>query len=198
MIDIFTNEYALNCSSKNGNNMKRMMSRFLMLGLITMILFGCKKEEGIKFSLTYDTTFTIPNGTGVSTPVSIVMPNTVSNSEAEFASNNTSNEKIDNIGLTSLSMEIISPSGDEFDFLEDIELFISADGVDEMLLAYVYNMENIVGTTISLTCSQGDFKELLKKDNFTLRARTVSDELISSDVEIKITSAFVVDATLND
>ncbi|MCJ8289854.1 MAG: hypothetical protein HRT58_09340 [Crocinitomicaceae bacterium] len=178
--------------------MKRMISRSLMLVLTLTVLFACKKVEDIKFNIAYETTFIIQNGIGISTPVSILMSDLATNSESEFDTNNTRKENVEEIGLVTLNMEILSPSGDEFDFLEDIELFISADGVNETLLAYVYNMNNSVGTTVALTCAPSDFKEFIEQDKFTLRARIVSDEFISSDVEIKITSTFLVDAELID
>lgn len=176
--------------------MKRMMTRFLILGLAGMVLFGCKKEGFTKFNLDYESTVVIQSGIGVSIPFTVNTPSIATNSESELEVNDTRKEKVQHITLTSLSLEITSPSGQEFDFLEDIELYISADGVDEEILAYVYNMENIVGSAISLTCLQNDFQEHIKKDKFTLRVRTVSDEFNLHDVEIKIKSTFLVDAKL--
>ena len=173
-----------------------MMTRFLMLAMTLTVLFGCKKGGFTQFDVEYETSFTIQNGTGISVPVSFLTPDIESNSEAEFEVNDTRKDKIQHITLTTLSLEITSPIGQEFDFLEDIELFISADGVDEILLAYVYNMENSVGNFINLTCSQSDFQEFIKQDKFTLRVRTVSDEYNLNDVEIKIKSTFNVDAKL--
>lgn len=178
-------------------DMKRLTSRILMLGLIVTVLFGCKKVEVVKFDMTYERTIIIPNGTDISVPHITVMSGNLSNSESEFEANKTNKEEIEDISLTSLNMEIISPTGEEFDFIEDVELYISADGVDEMLLAYVYNMQNIVGNTISLTCAQSDFQEFIKQDKFTLRVKTISDEFNSSDVEIKISSTFLVEATVS-
>lgn len=176
--------------------MKRLRTRFLMLGMALTVLFGCKKGGITNFNMNYEATFVIQNGTGVSVPVSFLTPDIESNSESEFAVNDTRKDKIQHITLTTLNLEIVNPPGQEFDFLEDIELFISADGLDEILLAYRYNMDNSVGTSISMTCSQSDFQEFIKKDTFKLRVRTVSDEFNLNDVEIKILSTFTVDAKL--
>ena len=176
--------------------MKRLMTRFLILGLTGMMLLGCSKEGFTKFNLDYESTAVIQSGIGISIPYTINIPNIATNSESEFEVNDTRKDKIQHISLTSLNIEITSPSGQEFDFLEDIELFISADGVEETMLAYVYNMDNSVGNTISLTCLQSDFQEHIKKDKVTIRVRTVSDEYNLFDVEIKIKSTFLVDAKL--
>ncbi len=172
------------------------MKRSLILGLVGMMLFGCKKEGFTKFNIDYESTVVIQSGIGISIPFTVNIPNIATNSESELEVNDTRKDKIQHIALTSLTLEITSPSGQEFDFLEDIELFISADGVNEVMLAYIYNMENSVGNTISLTCLPSDFQEHIKKDKMTLRVRTVSDEYNLFDVEIKIKSIFLVDAKL--
>lgn len=168
-----------------------------MFGLVAMVLLGCKKVEFTEFNMVYDTIFIIPSGTGISVPNITIMPDNPSGSQATFAANNTDNDNIQSISLTSLELEITSPSAQEFDFLEDIELFISADGLDEVMLGFILNMQNLVDNTVTLTCSQSDLQEYLKQDDFTLRARTVSDEINADDVEINIKSTFTVTAAQN-
>lgn len=176
--------------------MKRMTTRLVMLGMVLTVLFGCKKGGFTKFDMDYEASIVIENGLGVSMPFSFMTPDIETNAESEFEVNDTRKDKIETIKLTSLNLEITSPNGQEFDFLEDIELFISADGLDEILLAYVYNMENSVGNTIALSCSQSDFQEYIKQDKFKLRIRTISDEYNLNDVQIKIKGKFLVDAKL--
>ena len=176
--------------------MKQLLPKLVLLGLLVTVLFSCKKGGFTKFDINYEASIIIQNGTGISVPISFFTPDIESNSEAEFEVNDTRKDKIQSIRLIGMTLEIVSPPGQEFDFLEDIELFISADGLDELLLAYVYNMNNSVGSTINITCSQNDFQEYIKKDKFKLRIRTISDEYNLSDVEIKIKSTFNVDAKL--
>lgn len=176
--------------------MKRMIPRLLMIGFLVTALFACKKVDFTKFDVDYEATITIQNGTGISLPFSLLTPDIESNSESEFEVNDTRKDKIQHITLTAMSLEIVSPSGQEFDFIEDLELFISADGLDEVMLAYVYDMNNSVGDFINISCSQSDFQEYIKEDKFKLRVRTVTDEYNLSDVEIKIRCTFNVDAKL--
>jgi hypothetical protein len=173
-----------------------MTMRIMMLGMVLTVLFGCKKGGFTQFNMNYEASIVIQGGIGISTPFSVNTPDIESNAESEFEVNDTRKDKIQHITLTSLNLEITSPNGQEFDFLEDIELYISADGLDEMLLSYVYNMNNSVGNTVSLTCSQSDFQEYIKKDKFKLRVRTVSDEYNLNDVQITIKGKFNVDAKL--
>lgn len=174
------------------------MKQFFVVLLIasTSLLTSCKKGGFTQFDMDYEASVVIQNGTGVSVPFTVLTPDIESNSESEFEVNDTRKDKIEEIRLTKMRLEITSPPGMEFDFLKDIELFISADGLDEILLAYIYDMDNSVGSSINVTCSESDFQEYIKKDKFKLRVRTVSDEYNLSDVEIKIFSTFNVDAKL--
>lgn len=176
--------------------MKRTFTSLLILGVLSSILFGCKKVGYVQFNVDYEANIVIQNGTGISVPLTILTPDIETNSESEFEINDTRKDKIQHIRLTAMSLSITAPSGQEFDFLKDIELFISADGVDEILLAYVYDMTNSVGNTINISCSQSDFQEYIKQDKFDLRVRTVSDEFNLNDVEISINCTFNVDAKL--
>lgn len=166
--------------------------------LMALTLVACKKEEAVKFDLSYESNFIIQDDAGISIPVVTLMSNMATDSKAEFEFYNTNKESIKKIELTSLEMEMVTPSGHEFDFMEDVEVFISANGVDENLLAYSYNMLNSVGTKISLTVALSDFQEYLKNDKYTLRVRTLHDEFLSNDVELKMKSTFKVDAVKAD
>lgn len=176
--------------------MIRVMGMVFIIGFGLTVLFGCSKEGFTKFNLDYETTVVVQSGIGINIPYSLNIPNIATNSESEFEVNDTRKDKVEHITLRELTLEITSPSGQEFDFLKDIELFISADGLDEVMLANVYNMDNSVGNTISLTCLDSDFQEYIKSDKLSLRVRTVSDELNLFDVQIKINASFLVDAKL--
>jgi len=52
------------------------------------------------------------------------------------------------------------------------------------------------GATLELETSNTDLKEYIKKDSFSLRAATVTDELITSDHHVDIHSVFFVDAKI--
>ena len=169
---------------------------FVLLVALAALLSSCKKGGFTKFDIDYEASVIIQNGTGVSAPFSILTPDIESNSEAEFEVNDTRKDKIQEISLKSMRLEIVSPAGQEFDFLKDIELFISADGLDEIMLAYTYDINDSVGNVINITSSGSDFQEYIKKDKFKLRVRTVSDEYNLNDVKINIYSVFNVDAKL--
>jgi hypothetical protein len=47
-----------------------------------------------------------------------------------------------------------------------------------------------------LNVSGADFQEYIKKDQFSLRCNTVTDELLTSDHEIDIATSFFIDAKI--
>lgn len=103
---------------------------------------------------------------------------------------------MEEIILTGLKLTIDSPINKEFDFLKDVEIYIDAEGLPELLLAAKNGITNSVGNEIELDVSNEDFKEYIKKDKFSLKMRTVTDEQLTEDVHIKSRSVFFVDAKL--
>ncbi len=93
-------------------------------------------------------------------------------------------------------LEIETPAGEDFSFLESISLFISAEGLNETKIAWKDPVPDPVGGKIDLDVSGEDLQEYIKKESFSLRISTTTDELLSEDHVIKVTCNFFVDAKL--
>lgn len=132
----------------------------------------------------------------MSVPFVVITPDVETNSEATFAVNDTRKDKIQEIQLTSLNIQITNPQSQDFNFLKEVEIFINADGLSEILLASKYNLQNTNTQYLELDVSENDFQEYIKKEEFTLRVRTVTDEALLNDVDIEINSDFWVNAKL--
>ena len=118
------------------------------------------------------------------------------NSESTFAVNDTRKDLIEEIKLTDLELVMISPEEADFSFLNSIEVYISADGLEEILIANLDEVPEDAGNVITLDTSDTDLKEYIKKDEFSLRLNTVTDELMSTDHELEVNSTFFVDAKI--
>ncbi len=96
------------------------MLRFKYLSLfILLIVAGCQKEGvGIRFNMDYNTSFTVESGNILSLPLDFFTPDVTTNSEAEFAANDTRKDKIQEIKLTSLVLKTKESSGANFDFFK--------------------------------------------------------------------------------
>ncbi len=173
--------------------MKRL--KFLPFLIALICLGSCKRFDRLtQFNLTYDTKTRISNGTSINIPFSVLTPDVETNSETEFEVHDTRKDKIQRITLNALKINIEAPSGQEFDFLKEVEIFISADGLNEVLLASKYNIDDSHTYELILDVSGTDFQEYIKKDKFVLRVRTVTDQTLFQDVDINIRSEFFVDA----
>lgn len=167
--------------------------------LILTILFtisSCDKvDELTKFDLEYNSKVVIPASAGIDLPFNVFTPEMKTNSESKFEVNDTRKDLIEEIKLTELQMVITSPTDADFSFLNSIEVYISAEGLDEIKIAEKEVGEN-VGNTLDVDVLDIDLKEYIKKDEFNLRLNTVTDEVINSDHEIDVNSTFFVDAKI--
>lgn len=166
--------------------------------LSAVILFvSCEKIKDLtKFDIEYNQEVTIPSTTGISLPFDIFTPEVETNSESQFAINDTRKDLIEEITIKELELVIKSPDNADWSFLNSIEVFISAEDLEEVRIANIAEVSEDVGNTIVLDVSDEDLKEYIKKEEFSLRLKTVTDEAISQDHTIDVNSIFSVDAKI--
>lgn len=135
----------------------------------------------------------IPSSAGISVPINVMTPEVETNSENTFAVNDTRKDKIESIILTDLDLTVTDPSNEDFSFLESVAIYMSADGLPEILLA---SRDNIPEQEVKLVMDTTgeDLQEYIKKDEFNIRINAVTDELITSDYELNVHQIFWVDA----
>ena len=173
------------------------MKRLFTLLLLTTVLLACKKIDKLtQFNMNYNESFTIPSSVGVDLPFNVFSPDIESNSESTFEINDTRKDLIEQIILTKMDLTLTSPSNGDFSFLNEVRIFLSADGLDEIEIASKTDIPNSVGKELSLDLSGADMQEYIKKDQFDLRLYTVTDEIITSDHVIDMESVFFVDAKI--
>ncbi len=171
------------------------MKRYLMIFAIIAGFSACDKlDELTKFEMDYSQRVVIPSSTGVDLPFDVYSPETETNSSSEFAVNDTRKDLIEEIILRKLTLKLKSPEEEDFSFLESIKVYMSADDLPEIRIAWNEEVAATTGGTLELLTSGDDLKDYIKKDKFTLRLETVTDEFLSSDHEIDVLSVFFVDA----
>jgi len=167
--------------------------------LFSLILFtsACKEVDKLtQFNMDYDESVTIPSTIGINLPFNLFTPPITTNSTESFEVNDTRKDLIEQIILKEMTLSISSPSGEDFSFLKSIEIYMSADGLDEIKVAWKDTIDNSVGNSIALETSSSDLQEYIKKDDINLKVTTVTDELILTDYEVNIHSNFFVDAKI--
>lgn len=173
------------------------MNMKYILGLCIVVSFlGCKKIDKLtQFNMNFDQTAVIPASSSINLPFNILTPEMETNSASTFEIHDTRKDLIEEIKLTTLALTLTSPSNTDFSFLKSISLYISADGLPETKIAWRDDIPQDV-SVLNLTVANTDIKEYIKKDNFSLRLNTVTDEVLTQDHEIAIHSLLFVDAKI--
>ncbi|MEP2689458.1 hypothetical protein [Maribacter dokdonensis] len=174
-----------------------MIKKYISIICLFTIFSSCDKlDELTKFDMEYSQRATIPSSAGIDLPFDVFTPEMETNSESTFEVNDTRKDLIEEIKLTELELVVISPDTADFSFLNTIEVYISADDLEEIRIAYLEEVPEDAGNVITLDTSDADLKEYIKKDQFSLRLNTVTDELMSTDHELEVNSTFFVDAKI--
>ncbi len=174
-----------------------MKKLLLILSIVILSTYSCKEIDKLThFNMNYEEEITIPATLGIDLPIDIWTPNIPTNSTSTFESNNTHKDLIEQIILKKMNLTITSPESSTWDFLKKIEIYISAEGLEEKKIAWLDNIPKSGLKSIDLNVSGEDLQEYIKKDEYKLETKTVTRELISHDTKVTIKSTFFVDAKI--
>ncbi len=151
------------------------MTRFhTTVFLLSMVLcfFACKDlDELTKFDISYDTSFTVPSESNVNLPLDVFTPEITTDSENQFQVNDTRKDLIEKITLTSLELIITAPEDEDFGFLKSVQVFMKAEGLNEIMIASKEDIPENIGNLLVLDTVDEDLKEYIKKDEFSLNPK---------------------------
>lgn len=171
-------------------------NRILPLLFLVVITACDSLDELTMFSLDYTTQYTIESSTGLSLPFSVFTPEVTTNAESQFENNDTRRDLIESIILTDLTLTITTPEEGNFNFLNQIEIFIQTEDLPELLIASKTDIPENGSTQLMLDATGDELKEYIKKDSYTLKVTSVTDGTINSDHIIDINTVFAVDAKI--
>lgn len=166
----------------------------ILLAAMMLVAVSCDNlNDLLTFSIRSSTSFTIPSSSPLPLPFEFMTPEIQTGSSQDFEKNNTRADLVKDIKLEELKLTITAPEGKTFSFLKSIHIYISADNIDEILLASAENISS-TSNTISLTTSQEKLDEYIKADGYRLRTSTVIRETLTQNVTIKIDMKYKVTA----
>ena len=166
------------------------------LGFLILVALSCKKIDDIlTFTISNQSSFTIPATSAFNLPINIPMPDNTTNSSEEFANNNTDANHVKNIYLRNLQLMITSPANQNFNFVKSIHLYISTDSSNEIELAYLDNIPQNVNV-ITLIPTAAALDTYIKASTYNLRSQVVTNQGTTQDVTIEADSKFQVTAKL--
>ena len=174
----------------------KKLNYLLLVLLAVSSLTSCKKllDELLTFSFSTSSDFTIPGTIAVNTPLSINTPEISASSSAEFGNNGTNPSLVKDVKLSKMSLTITSPSGQNFDFLSEIKIYINAEGLNEVLIASKTDIPDTEDNMLDLNTEDVALEEYIKKDKFSLRLDVKTDKTITQEVNITSNMTFSVTA----
>lgn len=175
----------------------KVSSSILLILIFTF--YGCKLiDELTHFDIEYNYTFTLPAlGVGINLDnFNIESPDVENDTESTFAINNTRKNLVESATLKKFNVTILEPTDAKFTFLNKIEIFVKAEGLDEKLIAWKDNIPNNIGNYLELETTSSDLKKYLTSDAIRVRLKTTSSRPLTEDLLLDLKSTVEVDAKI--
>jgi hypothetical protein len=174
-----------------------MKKIIFVIPVLLLFFSSCDQIDKLtQFDMVFDKTITIPSATGVNLPVNTEIPDVETNSESTFAVNNTHKDLIEEVLLKESKLTITTPANGDFTFLRSISIYMYADNLAEVKVAWQDTIPANVGNILTLKRTDANLKEFILKDSFNFRINTVIRKVITSDYSINMHSVFFVDAKI--
>ena len=171
----------------------------LLASVVIAILFSvisCKKiDDLLTFTINVENNFTIGASGPINIPFEILTPQVTTNSTQQFQNNNSDVNRVKDIKLKKVDLQIVSPSGKTFSFLESVHIYVSTNANDEIELAYLDNIST-TATSISLIPTSASLDKYVKASSYSLRTKIVTKQALTQNVEVKNLCQFQVTANL--
>ncbi len=161
----------------------------------------------INVNIPYTQQVTVPQVAGdtfgVALPgsgISLSLPTVpfATNSQQYISQYNTAANKIQEVDLDSFAMQVLSPGSQNFDFLDSVQLYLSAPSQPEVLVAYNYDIAR-GQTTLNLnTITSVDLKSYFIQDTIYLRINTHINAIPATGTQLNTNTVFHMLANLLD
>lgn len=169
----------------------------ILIALASVLFYQCEALDKLtQFDIPYETQITIPGTPSIDLPLDIPTPNIETNIGDIFANQNTDAELIEEVSLKEMMMTITMPDSQTFEFLKSIEIFISADGLEEQRIAFMDSIPADIGQELLLEATGVNLKEYVLGTNYTMRISAPLNSLVPEDTDVKINLIFHVDAKI--
>ena len=172
----------------------KKLSFLLFIGAL-FFLTSCE-EKGIykTFDIQYSYEVTVPADAFISLPLDVFASEKESNAEAQFEINDTRKDLVEEVYLRNLWLEIESPNGEDFSFLQSAAFYVDTDELPEELIAEKNPVPENVYDELSFDVRTVNLASFIKADEFDIRANIVTDEERTRSTTIKGTALFEVRA----
>jgi hypothetical protein len=165
----------------------------LLLPFLLLLCPGCKKiDQLLTFEISEVEDITIPASSLLSIPIIAPVPVTA-NSKQRFENNNTKAELVKDVRLTKLTLTIVDPAAENFDFLKSIRIYIGTDQNDKVLLASLDNVPT-AKSSIELLSENTKLESYIQAPSYTLYTEVALRSSIARELRVRAESRFRVTA----
>lgn len=177
-------------------NRNKILATPLFVCVLLLFISGCEKVEDLaRFSFHDTANITIPSQGIISAGfLKIPSPEVQTSSQQAFENNNTQAKYVKEAKLTALTLSITAPQSQSFSFLNEIMLYISAPGQEEVLIASKTNIPNTVGRELILDVTNVNLKPYIQGDTYSIRSEARVDEVTTQEIKIQADMHFSVTA----
>ena len=165
----------------------------LLLPLLLLLFVSCEKiNDLLTFEITSSETIKIPASGLIDAPLIAPVPVPV-NSQQSFENNNTKADLVRDVRLVKLTLTIVDPAAENFDFLDNIRIYIGTSGEDRILLASLDEVPTGV-STIDLVSANAQLDNYLKASSYTLYTEVGLRSNVAHELTVQADSRFQVTA----
>lgn len=164
---------------------------FLLISCLVVI--SCKKlDELLTFEISNSENIKIPASGLLNVPVIAPVPVTM-NSQESFENNNTNSNLVKDVMLKKLTLTIIDPSTENFNFLKSIRISIGTDQNDRVPLASLDTIPKGV-SVIELISNNSKLDKFVKASSYTLYTEVMLRSNVTNELTVRADSKFKVTA----
>ncbi len=181
------------------------MKKIVFCAIAMVVLFtACQKIKNlanINFNIPFSQTVTLPDMPGF--PYGATLPqgglnlpippvSVATNAQQIFDQYHASSKNLVSANLNNADLQITAPAGQYFDFVDTIQVFISTEGLPEILVAYLYNIPK-GQTKINLVVVPGlNLKSYAVQDSVILRLNAHVNAIPVQGTQVLTEGAFHV------
>lgn len=170
-----------------------MKRSFILLPFI-LLLLSCNNVEDTEFAIPYSEELELPATFGIEYPVSTELISISTESDDRFLENETTASLLNSARISTAQITISGSTGDDFEFVDQITIFLSADGLDEIEVASIDGAD-VGDVLLQADLKVIDVKEYLKLPTIQFRLEYTSDGFSNQNRDCVLNVRFTVDAT---
>lgn len=152
------------------------MKHTWLILLAGLAIGSCKNDDPFKFSLSTEGSVMLPANYGVYVETTINSEIVATGAAEKFETESTNASLIETIAPSRLLCTITEPDGVDFGSLAKIQVFINAEGVNELALTEVLEVDADAGSSVQLELANGlELVEYLRQENIWFRVLFTPD-----------------------